>query len=382
MRRDITGKYVVSNVSGESVRAFVPNPLPPVPPLDISGKLLKKLDRAMQALGELNGVVRNLTNPELFLYVYVRREAVLSSQIEGTQSSLVDLLSHELHGQPGVPLSDVKEVSSYVAAMDHGMSRIRGGFPLSLRLIREMHAILLSHGRGGHLRPGEFRHSQNWIGGTRPGNAVFVPPPPEDVMDCMGKLELFLHDEKLMVTPLVRAALTHVQFETIHPFLDGNGRIGRLLIPLMLWNEGVLYEPLLYISLYFKKKRAQYYEKLSRVRVKGDWEDWALFFADAVLETAVDGAMLIERISTLVREHGSRIEKLGRMSRSVLKVFQALQSRPMLMVGSACEITGLVPNTVLKCFAKLSELGIVREITGKRRSRIFAYAPLLDMLTD
>jgi Fic family protein len=382
MRRDVTGKYSVSNVSGESVQAFIPNPLPPVPPLDISGKILKKLDRATQALGELNGVVRNLTNPELFLYVYVRREAVLSSQIEGTQSSLTDLLSHEVHGQPGVPLADVKEVSSYVAAMDHGMNRIKGGFPLSLRLIREMHAILLSHGRGKGMSPGEFRHSQNWIGGTRPGNAVFVPPPPEHVMDCMGKLELFLHDEKLMITPLVRAALAHVQFETIHPFLDGNGRIGRLLIPLMLWSEGVLYEPLLYISLYFKKKRTQYYEKLGRVRIKGDWEDWIAFLADAVFETATDGATLIERISALVKDHDEMIGGLGRMVRSVRKVHKILQLRPMVTIAFVCEQTGLVPNTVSACFEKLIELGIVREITAKRRSRIYAYGPLLDLISD
>ena len=382
MKRDCTGKYVVSTVLGETVRAFVPNPLPPEPPLEISGKLLKKLDRAMHALGELSGVVRNLVNPELFLYVYVRREAVLSSQIEGTQSSLVDLLSHELKGRPGVPLEDVKEVSNYVAAMDHGMTRMKGGFPLSLRLIREMHEVLLSHGRGAKLSPGEFRHSQNWIGGTRPGNAVFVPPPPSQVMECLGELESFLHDESLNLTPLIKAALAHVQFETIHPFLDGNGRIGRLMIPLILWSEGVLIEPILYISLYFKGNRMQYYDKLAAVRVTGDWEEWVSFFADAVLETAADGAALIERISALVREHGTRIEKLGRVSRSVLKVFQALQLRPMLTVASACEITGLVPNTVLKCFGKLFELGVVREVTGKRRSRIFAYGPLLDLVTD
>lgn len=382
MRRDVTGKYVVSNVAEESVQAFVPNPLPPVPPLDVSGQLMRKLDRAMQALGELNGVVRNLTNPELFLYVYVRREAVLSSQIEGTQSSLVDLLRHELKGQPGVPLADVRKVLSCVAAMNHGMSRIKGGFPFSLRLIREMHEILLSHGKGEHLSPGEFRHSQNWIGGTRPGNAMFVPPPPEHLMDCMGKLELFLHDEKVMVTPLVKAALAHVQFETIHPFPDGNGRIGRLLIPLMLWSEKVLYQPLLYISLYFKKDRAQYYEKLGNVRVRGDWEDWVAFFADAVFETAMDGALLIERISTLVTEHDEMIGGLGRMVRSVRKVHGALQHRPMVTIAAVCERTGLVPNTVSACLARLMQLGIVREVTGGMRSRVFAYGPLLDLISD
>lgn len=377
-----TGEYVVSTVAGEQVRAFVPFALPPKPALRLNSQRVNRLNSAVHAMGELNGVVRNLANPHLFVYVYIRREAVLSSQIEGTQSSLVDLLKHELNEKPGVPLEDVKEVSNYVAAMDHAMKRIRDGFPLSLRLIREVHRILLSHGRGKNLTPGEFRRSQNWIGGTRPGNAAFVPPPPDRVLDCMGDLELFLHDRERTIAPLVKAALAHVQFETIHPFLDGNGRIGRLLIPLILWTEGMLNQPLIYISLYFKKNRADYYGKLEAVRQSGDWEGWVDFFAEALRETALDGTRLIDEITALVKQHEEMIDGLGRMTRSVRKIHEALQVRPMLTIPTATRLTGLVPNTIAAGFKELEKLGIAREVTGRKRSRIYAYAPLVELVTD
>jgi len=267
------GRYVTTSWGDEQVRAFVPPPLPPKPPVRLD-TLQLALERAGQALGRLDGLASILPDLPLFIYTYVRKEAVLSSQIEGTQSSLSDLLLFENDEAPGVPLADVQEVSNYVAALNHGLARLRGGFPLSLRLIREVHEVLLSKGRGSDKQPGEFRRSQNWIGGTRPGNAVFVPPPPDLVTECMGQLELFLHEERPDLPLLVRAGLVHVQFETIHPFLDGNGRLGRLLVTFLLCAAGALHEPILYLSLFFKTNRQAYYELLDRVRVSGDWETW------------------------------------------------------------------------------------------------------------
>ena len=282
----ILGTYIVSTIGGESVRSYVPPPLPPDPAVGM-GQLQLLLEQANQALGRLDGFTSVLPDLSLslFLYAYVRKEALLSSQIEGTQSSLSDLLLFENSEAPGVPIQDVQEVSNYVAALNHGMRRLREGFPLSLRLIREIHGVLLSEGRGSNKEPGEFRRSQNWIGGTRPGNAAFVPPPPDRVMECMGQLEIFLHEERRDIPLLIKAALVHVQFETVHPFLDGNGRLGRLLITFMLCASGSLREPILYLSLYLKTHRETYYELLTEVRSKGDWETWLEFFLTAVKET-------------------------------------------------------------------------------------------------
>src|SRR6266404_1989248 len=259
------GRFVVAAVGGETVRAYVPPALSPVPPVRLDSVQLL-LEQANQALGRLDGLASFLPDLSLFIYAYVRKEAVLSSQIEGTQSSLSDLLLFENEEVPGVPAEDVQEVSNYVAALYHGLKRMREGFPLSLRLIREIHEVLLSHGRGSDKEPGEFRRSQNWIGGTRPGNAAFVPPPPELVMECMGQLELFLHDQRQDIPVLIKAGLVHVQFETIHPFLDGNGRLGRLLITFLLCAGGALHEPILYLSLFFKSNRQVYYDLLTSVR--------------------------------------------------------------------------------------------------------------------
>ena len=266
------GTYVLKTFKDESFRAYVPPPLPPSP-LALQ-PLLRVLDHANQALGRLDGLASILPDPSLFIYLYVRKEAVLSSQIEGTQSSFSDLVLFESAEPPSVPLEDVQDVSNYVAAMNHGLRRLKEDFPLSLRLIREIHKILLSKGRGSEKQPGEFRQSQNWIGGTRPGNAAFVPPPPERVMEYMGALEKFLHRENEDLPILVKAAVVHVQFETIHPFLDGNGRLGRLLITFLLCAAGAIREPILYLSLYFKTNRSRYYELLDRVRTHGDWETW------------------------------------------------------------------------------------------------------------
>jgi Fic family protein len=284
-KRSRLGTYVSATTAGETVRAFVPPPLPPDPPVDLTG-LYQPLDRANQALGRLDGLTTLLPDTQFFLYLYVRKEALLSSQIEGTKSSFSDLLLFENEAVPGVPIDDVEEVSNYVAAMQHGLRRIKGGFPLSLRLIREIHGILLRGGRGATKTPGEFRRSQNWIGGSRPGNAAFVPPPPERLMECLDRFEHFLYDEGHKLPVLVEAGLIHVQFETIHPFLDGNGRLGRLLITLLLRAKGTLGEPLLYLSLYFKAHRQRYYDLLQRVRTEGVWEEWLGFFLEGTETTA------------------------------------------------------------------------------------------------
>jgi Fic family protein len=258
----------------------------------------------------------------------VRREAVLSSQIEGTQSTLTQLMLFELEGSPGVPFDDVVEVSNYVAALDHGVARLKEGFPLSNRLFREMHTVLLSRGRGSNKDPGEFRRSQNWIGGTRPGNALYVPPPPHLVPECMADLERFLHDENNPYPSVLKAALAHVQFETIHPFLDGNGRIGRLLIAFILHHDGILSRPLLYLSLYFKRHRDTYYRLLDRVRTEGDWEAWTDFFLEGVRDTAGNAVDTARRLIALFDADQQKIQTLGRSASSTLRVFQAFKARP------------------------------------------------------
>ncbi|MGH9750088.1 MAG: Fic family protein, partial [Candidatus Polarisedimenticolia bacterium] len=259
MHRGATGRFQSTSTAGETVRAFVPEPLPPNPSLAFDGPLQVALEQALLALGRLDSITTLLPDPDLFLYSYVRKEAVLSSQIEGTQSSLSDLLLFEMKEAPGAPLDDVREVSNYVAAMHHGLKRLRGGFPLSNRLLREIHGILLSHGRGDDKDPGQFRRSQNRVDGARPGNALFVPPPHQEVEECMAALERFLHAEQPALPVLVKAGMAHVQFETIHPFLDGNGRVGRLLMTFLLCHAGVLREPILYLSLYLKERRDEYY---------------------------------------------------------------------------------------------------------------------------
>src|SRR5471030_3146541 len=299
-RNQRLGRYVTTLWGGEQVRAFVPPPLQPTPAVRLESIQLA-LERANHALGRLDGLAPVLPDLSRFIYAYVRKEAVLSSQIEGTQSSLSDLLLFESDEAPGVPVDDVQEVSNYVAALNHGMARLRGGFPLSLRLIREIHEILLSKGRGSDKQPGEFRRSQNWIGGTRPGNAAFVPPPPEFVMECMGQLELFLHEERAGLPLLIKAALVHAQFETIHPFLDGNGRLGRLLITLLLSTEKVLTGPVLYLSLYFKIHRDRYYELLNGTRESGDWESWIEFFLEGVLAISEQASETAREILTLIK---------------------------------------------------------------------------------
>jgi Fic family protein len=372
----------VTAAGGESVRAFVPAPLPPTPPLAFEGGLERSLEAAVLAVGRLDGVSTLLPDKTLFLYAYVRKEAVLSSQIEGTQSSLSDLLLFELDEAPGVPLDDVMEVSNYVAALDHGLTRLREGFPLSNRLIREIHGVLLADGRGSSKDPGEFRRSQNWIGGSRPGNAVFVPPPHTALPDCMAALERFLHAEDDGLPVLVRAGLAHVQFETIHPFLDGNGRVGRLLITFLLCHTGILREPLLYLSLYLKQNRATYYTLLDQVRREGDWEAWLAFFLEGVRESAESAVSTAQRLAAMFQDDRGQIEPAGRRAGSALRVHEALKARPILSLSAVCDATGLSFPAASSGMDLLGSLGIARELTGKRRNRLFVYERYLDILGE
>ena len=375
------GRYEVTAAGGERVRAFIPAPLPPVPPLSLEGPLLRSLEAASLALGRLEGA-NQLLEPTLFVYSYVRKEAVLSSQIEGTQSSLSDLLLFELDQVPGVPRDDAAEVSRYVAALEHGLQRLREDFPLSNRLIRELHGILLSGGRGASKEPGEFRRSQNWIGGTRPGNALFVPPPHLAVADCMADLERFLHSEDDGLPTLVRAGLAHVQFETIHPFLDGNGRVGRLLIILLLCEAGSLCQPLLYLSVYFKRHRERYYDLLNGIRHTGDWEAWLAFFLQGVQETAENAAATVGRLTERFTEDRQRIATEGRRAGSALRVHEALQERPILSIPETCRRTGLAFPTVSAALRLLERAGLVREITGFSRNRVYVYSEYLRILNE
>jgi Fic family protein len=382
MRRGVTGRYEVTSVGGERVRAFVPAPLPPDPPLVLEGPVQEALEPALLALGRLDGLSRLLPDTGLFLYTYVRKEAVLSSRIEGTQSSLSDLLLFELDEAPGVPLDDVVEVSNYVAALEHGLARLNAGFPLSNRLIREIDEVLLSRGRGSGKSPGEFRRSQNWIGGTRPGNAHFVPPPYTVVEDGMAALERFMNGKGAALPVVLRAGLVHVQFETIHPFLDGNGRVGRLLITLTLCHAGVLRDPLLYLSLYLKQHRDAYYAHLDAVRAEGEWEAWLVFFLEAVRVAAESAVSTAQRLMTLFEADRGRIVAQGRRAGSALRVHEALRSRPVTSLQDVCARTGLSFPAAASAMELLSSLGIARELTGKRRNRVFAYQPYMEILNE
>jgi len=382
VKRELQGRYVTISTVGEKAQAFVPAPLPPKPSIEWTPDLRSKFDQALLALGRLDSISTFLPDISLFLYMYVRKEAVLSSMIEGTQSSLSDLLLFELDMEPGVPLDDVREVSNYVAALDYGLKRLSEGFPLSLRLIKEMHGVLLSRGRGSKQTPGEFRRTQNWIGGTRPGNAVFVPPPADKVQGFMGKLELFLHDRPEPTPALLKAALAHVQFESIHPFLDGNGRLGRLLITLLLCEQKVLREPMLYLSLYFKTHRQYYYELLNGIRLSGDWEAWLDFFAEAVIVTATQAVDTARQLVDLANEDRDRIKGLGRAAASALRVHRAMMGRPITASGWLVEKTGITPATINKCLGHLERLGIVRELTSRKRNRVFSYTGYLEIMNQ
>lgn len=374
------GRYVETPVGGEIVRAFIPPPLPPRPGIDLL-PLLDRLSAAERALGRLDGAAVLLPRQELFLYMYVRKEAVLSSQIEGTQSTLADLLRFETEAQSGQPIDDIREVSNYVDAMMYGLERLKE-FPLSLRLIRELHARLLQSGRGEKKEPGEFRRSQNWIGGTRPGNALFVPPPVSELDACLDAFERFIHETQSRLPPLIKAGLLHVQFETIHPFLDGNGRVGRLLVTLFLCENGVLRNPLLYLSLYLKTHRADYYRLLQEVRENGAWEAWLEFFLDGVAETANQAFAAAVRIADVFAKDRERIATESDRAGSALRIHDLLQLHPFATANDLVARTGLTAPTVNAALSDLERLGVVGEVTGRRRGRAFSYRAYLDILSE
>lgn len=382
MQRENVGRYETTITTGETVRAFIPEPLPPSPAIDLLS-LQPTLSKALVSLGRLDGMARLLPNTLLFLYSYVRKEAVLSSQIEGTQSSIADLMLFETDEIPGVPIDDVTEVSNYVRAMEHGLRRLNDdGFPLSNRLIREIHAELLSRGRGSNKTPGEFRRSQVWIGGSRPGTAHFVPPPPHAVADCMGELERFLHAEHPGVDPLLRAGMAHLQFETVHPFLDGNGRVGRLLITLLLSHDGLLRHPLLYLSLYFKQNRMEYYDLLDIVRRTGDWEAWLRFFLEGVAQTAEAAVATAESLLALFDQDEAQIQTQGRRAGSALRVHQAMKEHPIISLRNVADRTSLTLPTAAAGMQVLQDLGIAMELTGQVRDRRYGYRQYISILSE
>lgn len=381
MRSRIGSRVITTSVGEERVEAYLPPPLPPSPAVNME-MLASRLGKAHLVVGRLDGMTAILPDIPIFLYTYARQEALLSSQIEGTQSSLSDLLLFEVDGTPGVPLDDVREVSNYVTAMTHGLTRIAGGFPLSQRLMREMHEILLSESRGSTKLPGEFRRSQNWIGGSRPGNAVYVPPPPMHVADLMSDLERFIHTDYPEYPTLIKAGLMHVQFETIHPFLDGNGRLGRLLITLLLCASGLLRHPTLYLSLYFKTHRVRYYELLQRVRTHGDWEAWVEFFLDGVIYTSEHATETARKILDLFERDHKRIKQSGRSASSPLRVHQVLQERPLLSVPNIATNAGISLPTAYSAIGFLQSIGMVREVTAKKKNRIFAYDEYFRILSE
>ncbi|MGC4410056.1 Fic family protein (plasmid) [Rhizobium rosettiformans] len=374
------GRFVETVAASETVRAFVPPPLPPEPAIDVLS-LLERLSLAERALGRLDGITMLLPRQELFLYMYVRKEAVLSSQIEGTQSTLSDLLRFETEAQAGQPVDDIREVSNYVNAMMYGLERLET-LPMSLRLIREMHARLLQSGRGGTKDPGEFRRSQNWIGGTRPGNALFVPPPVTEMAGCLDAFERFMHDDQSRLPALIKAGLLHVQFETIHPFLDGNGRIGRLLVTLYLCINAVLRKPLLYLSLYLKSHRREYYRLLQEVREHGNWEAWLDFFLAGVADTANQAFEAATQIIDLFKEDRERITMESDRAGSALRIHELFQQNPFHTANQIVQVTGLSAPTVNAALADLERLGIVEEVTGRKRGRVFSYRRYLAILSE
>jgi Fic family protein len=377
------GRFVQQQAGADGFAAFVPEPLPPDPPLRIDGDLQARLDRANQALGRLDGVTLLLPDPEVFLYSFVRKEAVLSSQIEGTQSSLSDLLLFEHDAAPSVPLGDVQEASNYVAATYRGIEMLRDeGLPLSNRVLKEVHRVLLSGVRGGEREPGAFRRSQNWIGGTRPGTARFVPPPPHEVAPAMSRLERFLHDDPAPTPILVKAALAHAQFETIHPFLDGNGRLGRLLITLLLIAEGVVERPLLYLSLYLKRYRDVYYDHLQRIRTEGAWEEWLRFFLDGIVHVAESTTDTTRRLVRLIDDDRERIRHIGRGAATAGRVHEHLVRNVVGRAGWVAQDIGMSEPPVYQAFSRLEQLGIVREVTGRQRRRLYVYDQYLTLLNE
>ena len=378
-----TGTYRTSTAHGESVRAFVPHPLPPRdPPLAIVGGLAERHAAAVAAIGRLQVAGAMVPDPGWFLYGFVRKEAVLSSQIEGTQATLRDVATFEATSSADRP-ADVEEVCNYVDALNHARATIvdPAGLPLSTRLLCDVHRILMRGVRGEDKLPGEIRRSQNWISGTRPGNARFVPPPPEEVAGALAALERWMHSEDPL-PPMVKAGLAHVQFETIHPFLDGNGRIGRMLITLLVEHWGLLDQPLLYISVALKRRQQEYIARLSGVRTEGDWEGWTMFFMECVAEAADDGVRIAQGIHTLIGRDRERVVRHEHATVAAIQLLDLLPSNPVLTVPRAAELFGMTAPPARKAIELLEQLGVLKETTGKQRNRVYAYHAYLDLLTE
>lgn len=377
-----TGSYRVSSFGGETVRAFVPAALPPTnPPLVLDGPLTALNAAAAAAVGKLDVAAAMVPSAQWFLYGFVRKEAVVSSEIEGTQATLQDVVTYEATKQSQHP-DDVRDVCNYVDALTFARKEIASpkGLPLGTRLLCEVHRRLMRGVRGADKMPGEIRRSQNWIGGTRPRNALFVPPPPEVVPDLMTQLDTWLHSADAL-PPLIKAGLAHVQFETIHPFLDGNGRIGRLLITLLLEHWGLLKSPMLYLSLAIKRRQQAYYENLTRVRNGGDWEGWTAFYLDCVREAADDGVRVAEQIFSLLAKDRSRLIARDNVTVPAVRLLDLLPSRPVVTLPLATALLRVSTPTAIKAIAVLVELGILRETSGKRRDRVYAYQKYVDLLT-
>jgi Fic family protein len=373
---------------GGTYSVFSPKPLPPDPALIVEADLQRLLDRANQALGRLDGITLLLPDADQFLYSYIRKEAVLSSQIEGTQSSLSDLLLFEHEVAPGVPEEDVRETTNYLAALNLGLKSIEEGLPLSLRLLKQVHGELLRGTRGGDTGPGEFRRIQNWLGGPEPALARYVPPPPNEVPAAMSDLERFLHGEPVAMPILVRAALAHAQFETIHPFLDGNGRLGRLMVTLLLCSDTadgesqVLSRPLLYLSLHLKRHRDTYYDRLQAIRTDGDWEGWLRFFLEGVISVADLASETTKRIVELIARDRRRVNALGRAAGSAMLVFDHAVREVVLRIPETARQLPVSEPTVATAIGHLERIGILRERTGRPRNKVFVYDEYLKILSE
>ena len=370
-----SGKYVRQI---EGYPAFIPNALPPQP-LVIDWELQELLSNADRALGRLDGITELIPNPNLFVTMYIRQEAVLSSQIEGTQASLVDVLEYESKSQRGL-IKDVNEVINYIQAINYGLERLKE-LPLSLRLMKEIHLRLIANTRGSSKNPGKFRTSQNWIGspGCTLDNAAFVPPPVHEMNKAMGDLELFLHDEKMKMPLLLKVGLAHAQFETIHPFLDGNGRMGRLLITFLLCSSGVLKQPLLYLSYYFKKNRQQYYEHLQAIRDQDKWEDWLKFFLTGVCEVSREATEKARSILRMREKHREFVNGLGNYAVSLL---EHLYRNPIITVNNIKDAFQINYSTANRLASNFQQAGILQNISEASRNRTYAYEEYLDLFKE
>ena len=377
-----TGTYAISTTLGESVQAFVPHPLPPAQPA-LAPECYVEANRAAElALARLSGVSGLVPSVDWLLYSAIRKEALLTSQIEGTQATLADLFDEEA-GFTVSNTDDVEEVTNYLRAFRLVQDNLRdpGGLPLSVRLLSDAHRLLLDGARGNGKQPGELRRSQNWIGGTRPGNAVYVPPPPERVPELLADLERFIHDASQALPPLVKTALIHLQFETIHPFLDGNGRIGRLLIAALLEHWGLLPEPLIYLSGYLKQHQAEYYRRLSSVRTEGDWEGWVAFFLEGVAKAALDAERNIVAIASLLAADRRRLLAAPKAGPASYRLFELLPMMPRFTIEQVRQKLGTSFPTATAAVKVLEDLGIVAELTGQKKNRSYSYQPYVALLT-